>query len=38
MAKREFISLIDMVADPMTKGLLLDKFRGYVAAIGLRND
>jgi hypothetical protein len=25
-----------MVADPMTKGLTLDKFREYVAKMGLR--
>jgi hypothetical protein len=34
--KIEFISSIEMVADPMTKGLPFDKFKGYVATMGLR--
>jgi hypothetical protein len=35
--KVEFISSLEMVADPMTKGLSLEKFREHVATMGLRN-
>jgi hypothetical protein len=35
--KVKFISSIEMVADPMTKGLPLDEFRGHVATTGLKN-
>ena len=31
--KVKFISSIEMVADPITKGLPLDKFKGHVATI-----
>jgi hypothetical protein len=34
--KVEFISSTEMVADPMTKGLPLDKFKGHVATMGLK--
>jgi hypothetical protein len=34
--KVEFISSIEMIADPMTKGLPLDKFKGHVATMGLK--
>ena len=32
----KFISSTEMVADPMTKGLPLDKFKGHVATMQLR--
>lgn len=35
--KVDYIPSTEMVADPMTKGLSLDKFREHVAAMGLRN-
>ena len=35
--KVEFISSLEMVADPMTKGLFSKKFREHVATMGLRN-
>jgi hypothetical protein len=31
-----FISSIEMLTDPMTKGLPLDKFKGHVATMRLR--
>ena len=31
--KVKFISSIEMVADPITKGLPLDKFKGHVATM-----
>jgi hypothetical protein len=34
--KVEFIPSTEMVADPMTKGLTLDKFREHVAKMGLK--
>jgi hypothetical protein len=34
--KVKFISSIEMVADPMTKGLSLEKFKEHVATMGLR--
>jgi hypothetical protein len=35
--KVEFISSLKMVANPMTKGLSLEKFREHAATMGLRN-
>jgi hypothetical protein len=35
--KVEFIPLIEMVTNPMTKGSSLDKFREHVTKMGLRN-
>lgn len=35
--KFEFIHSIEMVVDLINNGLSLDKFRGHVAAMGLRN-
>ena len=35
--KVEFIPSIEMIVDPMTKGLSLDKFREHVTKMGLRN-
>jgi hypothetical protein len=32
----EFISSTKIVADPMTKGLPLDKFKGHVTTMGLK--
>jgi hypothetical protein len=32
----EFISSTEIVADPMTKGLPLDKFKGHVTTMGLK--
>jgi hypothetical protein len=34
--KVKFISSIEMIIDPMTKGLPLDEFRGHVATTGLK--
>jgi hypothetical protein len=34
--KVKFILSIGMVVNPMTKGLLLDKFKGYVATMGFK--
>jgi hypothetical protein len=35
--KVEFMPLIEMVSNPMSKRLLLDKFKWHVAAMELRN-
>ena len=35
--KVEFISSLEMVGDPMTKGLSLEKFGEHVATMGLMN-
>jgi hypothetical protein len=35
--KVKFISSIEMVADPITKGWPLDEFKGHVATMGLKN-
>ena len=35
--KVDFIPPIEMVADPMTKGLSLEKFKEHIATMGLRN-